>query len=167
MAALEKMRSLGAKLVPIELPKLPSEAISFVLDAEAAAAFDDLTRSGRDELMKRQARNAWPNIFRQARFIPAVEYIEANRIRYLLIQEMARTLKDIDVFLSPTFAGECHLITNLTGHPCVVVPDGFTKDGSPTAICFVGNLFREAETLAVAKAYQDATGFHLKHPTLD
>ena len=166
LAALEKLRSLGAKLDPLELPKPPAEAISFVLEVEAAAAFDDLTRSGRDDLMKRQGGDAWPNIFREARFVPAVEYIEANRIRYVLIQEMARTLSDIDVFVSPTFAGECHLITNLTGHPCVVLPDGFKPDGTPTAICFIGNLFQEAETLAVAKAYQDATDFHLKHPDL-
>ncbi len=167
MAALDKLRSLGAKLVPIELPKLPSEAISFVLEVESAAEFDDLTRSGRDDLMKRQTRGSWPNIFREARFVPAVEYVQANRIRYVLIQETARALQNIDVFVSPPFTGECHLITNLTGHPCVVVPNGFTKDGTPTAICFLGNLFREAETLAVAKAYQNATGFHLKHPTLE
>jgi Asp-tRNA(Asn)/Glu-tRNA(Gln) amidotransferase A subunit family amidase len=167
MAALDKLRSLGAKLVPIELPNLPDGAIEFVLEVEAASEFDDLTRSGRDDLMKRQTRGSWPTIFRAARFVPAVEYIQANRIRYVLIQETARVLKDIDVFVSPPFTGECHLITNLTGHPCVVVPDGFTKDGSPTAICFLGNLFKEAETLSVAKAYQDATGFHLKHPRLD
>ncbi len=167
MAALDKLRSLGAKLVPIELPNLPSEAISFVLEVESAAEFDDLTRSGRDDLMKRQTRGSWPNIFREARFVPAVEYVQANRIRYVLIQETARALQNIDVFVSPPFTGECHLITNLTGHPCVVVPNGFTKDGTPTAICFLGNLFREAETLAVAKAYQNATGFHLKHPTLE
>ncbi len=167
LAALDKLRSLGAKLVPVELPKLPANNIEFVLGVEAAAAFDDLTRSGRDELMKQQNRGSWPNTFRKARFVPAVEYIQANRIRWLLIQETARLLQDVDVVVSPTFAGDCHLITNLTGQPCVVVPDGFTKAGTPTAICFVGNLFHEAETLVVAKAYQDASGFHLKHPKLE
>ena len=167
LAALDKLRSLGAKLVPIELPKLPADSISFVLGVEAAAAFDDLTRSGRDDLLKQQNRGSWPNTFRKARFVPAVEYIQANRVRYLLIQETARALAEVDVVVSPTFAGDCHLITNLTGQPCVVLPDGFTKAGTPTAICFVGNLFKEAETLAVAKAYQDATGFHLQHPKLE
>jgi len=166
-AALDKLRSMGAKLVPVELPKLPAGAISFVLDVEAAAAFDDLTRSHRDDLMKQQNRGSWPNIFRKARFIPAVEYVQANRVRYLLVQETARALKDVDVLVSPTFAGECHLITNLTGQPCVVVPDGFKPDGTPTAICFLGNLFHEAEALEVAKAYQDATGLQLQHPKLD
>jgi Asp-tRNA(Asn)/Glu-tRNA(Gln) amidotransferase A subunit family amidase len=134
---------------------------------EGAAAFDDLTRSQRDDLMKQQKRGAWPNIFRTARFIPAVEYIQANRVRYQLVQETARALRDVDVLVSPTFAGECHLITNLTGQPCVVVPDGFKPDGTPTAICFLANLFHEAEALEVAKAYQDATGFQNEHPHLE
>ncbi|HWF19600.1 MAG TPA: amidase, partial [Verrucomicrobiae bacterium] len=121
MAALEKLRAMGAKLTPVELPKLPVDAIEFVLSVEGAAAFDDLTRSNRDDLMKQQNRGSWPNVFRKARFVPAVEYIQANRIRYQLVQETARALKDFDVLVSPTFAGECHLITNLTGQPCVVV----------------------------------------------
>jgi Asp-tRNA(Asn)/Glu-tRNA(Gln) amidotransferase A subunit family amidase len=167
MAALEKLRAMSAKLIPVELPKFPVDAIEFVLSVEGAAAFDDLTRSDRDDLMKQQNRGSWPNVFRKARFVPAVEYIQANRIRYQLVQETARALKDFDVLVSPTFAGECHLITNLTGQPCVVVPDGFNADGTPTAICFLGNLFHEAEALEVAKAYQDATGFQLQHPKLE
>ncbi len=165
-AALEQMRKLGAKLVPVSLPKLPANAISFVLSVEGAAEFDELTRSGQDALLARQSRGAWPNIFRTAQLVPAVEYLQANRIRYLLIQATAAALRDVDVFLAPPFTGECHLISNLTGHPCVVVPDGFTKDGAPTSICFLGNLFRDAETLMVAQAYQEATGFHKKHPDL-
>jgi Asp-tRNA(Asn)/Glu-tRNA(Gln) amidotransferase A subunit family amidase len=166
-AVLEKMRSLGAKLVPLELPKLPIHDISFVISVEGAAAFGDLTESGRDDLMKRQGRSTWPNAFREARFVPAVEYIQATRIRYLLIQETARRLADFDLFIAPSLDGDSELLTNLTGHPCVVVPDGFTKAGSPTSICFIGNLFKEAEILSVAKAYQDSTDFHRKHPTLD
>ncbi|HEY4492664.1 MAG TPA: amidase, partial [Acidobacteriota bacterium] len=104
--------------------------------------------------------------FRMSRFIPAVEYINANRIRYLLIQEMAETLKDIDVYVAPSVEGDNLLLTNLTGQPCVVVPNGFKKDGTPTSVTFCGKLFDEAKTLAVAKAYQDATDFHLKHPEL-
>ncbi|MDB6125391.1 MAG: Amidase [Pedosphaera sp.] len=166
-AVLEKMRSLGAKLVPIELPKLPIHDISFVISVEGAAAFDDLTVSGRDDLMKRQGLHTWPNAFREARFIPAVEYIQATRIRYLLIQETAKQLENVDVFLAPSLSGDSELLTNLTGHPCVVVPNGFSKAGTPTSICFIGNLFKEAEILAVAKAYQDSTDFHRKHPNLD
>jgi Asp-tRNA(Asn)/Glu-tRNA(Gln) amidotransferase A subunit family amidase len=165
-SVLTVLRNLGATLIPIELPKPSVEGLSIILEAEAAAAFDELTRGGKDDLMVRQNKGAWPNSFRSSRFIPAVEYIEANRIRYLVIQEMQKLMKDIDVYVAPSFGGSNLLLTNLTGHPCVVVPDGFTKEGTPTSISFMGRLFGEAKLLAVAKAYQDATDFHLKHPVL-
>lgn len=159
------LQKLGAELIPMELPNLPSSDISFLLGVEAAAAFDELTRSGKDDLMVRQNKNAWPNAFRSARFVPAVEYIQANRHRTLLIQEMERRLKGIDVYLSPSF-GRNLTLTNLTGHPCVVLPNGFRTEGRPTSITFMGKLFGEAKLLQVAKAYQDATDFHRKHPEL-
>ncbi|RMH75023.1 MAG: amidase, partial [Calditrichaeota bacterium] len=162
-AALEVLRSMGVELIPIELPELPTWNLSFILTAEAAAAFDELTRSNRDDLMVRQIKNAWPNVFRHSRFIPAVEYINANRIRYLLIQEMDKVMRQVDVYVAPSF-GENLLLTNLTGHPCVVVPNGFKEDGTPVSISFIGKLYGEAEVLAVAKRYQEATGFHRKHP---
>jgi Asp-tRNA(Asn)/Glu-tRNA(Gln) amidotransferase A subunit family amidase len=165
-AALEKLRELGADLIEIELPDLPVEPLQIILSAEAGAAFDDLTRSGRDDLMVRQIKNAWPNVFRASRFIPAVEYIQANRIRSLLIDRMDRIMAEIDVYVSPSFEGNNLLLTNLTGHPCVVLPDGFNQDGEPTSITFIGRLFDEATLLGVAKEYQDATEFHLKHPPL-
>jgi len=164
VATLAKLRELGCELVPVELPDYPVDAIAFILSAEAAAAFDELTRSGRDDLMVRQTRDAWPNVFRASRFIPAVEYIQANRLRYLIIQDMQKL--DVDVWLSPSFGGTNLLLTNLTGHPCVVLPNGFDEKGSPTSITFMGRLFGEAALLAVAKTYQDATDFHLKHPPL-
>jgi Asp-tRNA(Asn)/Glu-tRNA(Gln) amidotransferase A subunit family amidase len=163
-ATLSKLRELGAELVPIDLPDYPVDALAFILSAEAAAAFDELTRSGRDGLMVRQTRDAWPNVFRASRFIPAVEYIQANRLRHLIIQYMRKL--DVDVYLSPSFGGSNLLLTNLTGHPCVVLPNGFDEKGSPTSVTFMGRLFGEATLLAVAKAYQDATEFHLKHPPL-
>lgn len=165
-AVLAVLEKLGAKLIPIELPKLPFQNLSFILSAEAAAAFDDLTRSGRDSLLVRQIKNAWPNVFRAARFIPAVEYIQANRVRALLIEEMQQVMKDIDVYVAPSFSDNL-LMTNLTGHPCVVVPNGFNKEGSPTSISFMGRLFDEGTVLAVAKKYQDSTEWHLKHPMLE
>ncbi len=161
-ATLAKLRELGCELVPIELPDLPIDAISFILSAEAAAAFDELTLSGRDDLMVRQTRDAWPNVFRASRLIPAVEYIQANRLRYLVIEEMQKL--GVDVWLSPSFGGSNLLLTNLTGHPCVVLPNGFDAKGCPASVTFMGKLFGEAELLAVAKAYQDGTAFHLKHP---
>lgn len=165
-ASIKVLRSLGVEFVPLELPSLPVDALSFILNAEAAAAFDELTRSGRDDLLRRQVRRAWPNVFRQARFIPAVEYIQANRIRTLLMQEMAERMKGIDVYVAPSFGNSNLLLTNLTGHPTVVVPNGFDEKGSPTSISFIGNLFEEAKTLRLAKAFQDATDHHLKHPKL-
>ncbi len=160
-AALNSIKTLGIELVPIELPNLPVYPISFILSAESAAAFDELTRSNRDDLLVRQIKNAWPNVFRQSRFIPAVEYLNANRIRYQLIQEMGKLFEKIDVYIAPSF-GKNLLLTNLTGHPCVVVPNG----GPDKSISFIGDLFKEAQTLAVAKSFQNLTGFHHKHPKL-
>jgi Asp-tRNA(Asn)/Glu-tRNA(Gln) amidotransferase A subunit family amidase len=166
-AAIEKLRALGARLVPVQLPDYPVEHISFLLSTEGAAAFDDLTRSGRDDLLKQQDRGSWPNTFRRRRFVPAVEYLQAQRIRFLLIQEMAKLFGKIDLLVAPPFAGKGLLISNLTGHPCVVVPDGFSKASTPTSICFIGKLFDEGRLLTFAKQYQEATDFHRKHPKLD
>ena len=163
-ATLEKLRSKRLNLVPIELPDLPIGALNFILDAEAAAAFDELTRSNRDDVLVRQIKNAWPNAFRKARLVPAVEYIQANRVRTMLMHAMADKLSDVDV--APSRVGDNLLLTNLTGHPCVVLPNGFREDGTPTSISFMGKLFGEATTLAVARAYQNSTDFHKKHPTL-
>jgi len=165
LAALEKLRSLGAKLIPLELPKYPKEIDALLLEVEAAAAFDDLTRNGQDAQLASQQAWAWPNSMRQARFVPAVEYLRAQQVRALFIQQMAQCLKDIDLYVTPTMDDNGLGLTNLTGHPQVVVPDGF-RNGLPTSISFVGKLFGEAQLLAVAKAYQDATGFHLQHPKL-
>ncbi len=167
LAALEDLRKLGIELKPIELPKLPIDALGLILTAEAAAAFDDLTRSGKDDQLVRQIEQAWPNVFRQGQMIPAVAYLQANRIRTLAMREMDRILAEIDVYVSPTYGGNNLLLTNLTGHPSVVVPNGFRKDGTPTSITFLGKLFGEGETLTLAKAYQDATGWHLKRPKLE
>jgi Asp-tRNA(Asn)/Glu-tRNA(Gln) amidotransferase A subunit family amidase len=165
-AALEVLRGLGFTLVPITLPKLPVSAMTITLAAEAAAAFDDLTRSNRDDLMVRQIKNAWPNVFRAARFIPAVEYIQANRARSLLVQQMHALLDSVDAYVCPTYGSGNLALTNLTGHPSVVLPNGFNDKGSPVSITFIGKLFDEAMLLAVARAYQSATGHHEKHPPL-
>lgn len=164
--SLEVLRSLGAELIPVELPSLPLGGMFNLLTAEAAAAFDELTLSGRDSLMVWQANNAWPNSFRAVRFVPAVEWIQMNRVRGELIIQMDKALKEVDMYISPAFAGGNLLITNLTGHPAVVLPNGFTDSGQPVSITFMGHLYDEATVLAVAKKYQEATGFHKKHPPL-
>jgi len=161
--SLLKLKEMGIELIPIELPDMPN--IRFILSAEAAAAFDEMTRSGQDDKLVRQVNNAWPTVFRTARFIPAVEYIQANRLRTQLIADMAKVMEDIDVYIAPSWGSSSLVITNFTGHPAVVLPNGF-KEGMPTSITFTGQLFEEAKVLALAKAFQDATGFDKKHPSL-
>jgi len=162
---LDKLCKLGFDLIEISLPDIPVYAMSFILSAEAAAAFDELTRSGKDDLLVRQIKNAWPNSFRSARLIPAVEYIQANRLRYRLIQEMHALMKDIDIYVAPSFGGGNLLLTNLSGHPCVVLPNGFDEQGPPASISFTGQLYEEGQLLAFARMYQESTDFHLKHPS--
>lgn len=163
---LETLRSLGIDLIPLELPDFPVRSLS-ILSAEAAAAFDELTRSNRDDLLARQDRRAWPNSFRTSRLIPAVEYIQSNRARTLLMQAVAERMREIDVFVTPSYGGNVLSLTNLTGHPCVVIPIGIDEEGNSVSISFIGDLFEEGKTLVVAKAFQDATDFHLKHPKLE
>jgi len=165
-ATLDVLRSLGLNLVPIELPDYPIQPMALILTVEAAAAFDELTRNNRDDLLVRQIQNAWPNRFREARTVPAVEYLRANRLRTLVMKAMQEKLSGIDVYVSPSWEGQNSLLTNLTGHPAVVVPNGLRQEKTPSSITFIGQLYGEDKVLAVAKAYQDATSFHLKHPVL-
>jgi Asp-tRNA(Asn)/Glu-tRNA(Gln) amidotransferase A subunit family amidase len=163
-AVLDRLRQLGFKLMPIELPEFPTNSLSFLLSVEAAAAFDELTRSNRDDELVRQVKNAWPNEFRQARHIPAVEYIQANRARIVLNQKMAELFETIDIYVAPSFWGDNLLRTNLSGHPCVVLPNGFNEKGSPTSISFMGDLYKDGEVVAVAHVYQRGTGWHKQYP---
>jgi Asp-tRNA(Asn)/Glu-tRNA(Gln) amidotransferase A subunit family amidase len=168
LATLDVLRDLGIQLVPIELPDdLPVDSLSYVLSAEAAAAFDELTRSGRDDELVRQVEQAWPNVFRQARTIPAVEYIQANRVRTLLMRRWEEMMSGLDAYVVPSFGGNNLLATNLTGHPAVVLPNGFRSDGTPTSITFQGRLYGESALLALARTYQSATDHHLQHPDLE
>jgi Asp-tRNA(Asn)/Glu-tRNA(Gln) amidotransferase A subunit family amidase len=160
------LEELGARLIPIELPDVSTEDLGIILNAEAGAAFDELTRSNRDDLLVRQVKNAWPNVFRASRFIPAAEYINANRLRFMLIQKTNKLFDDVDLYMAPSWVGNNLLLTNLTGNPCVVVPTGFMKNGTPTSITFIGKLFDEGKIISVAKKYQNATDNHKKHPPL-
>lgn len=164
--ALKKLEELGANLIPIDLPDIATNDIAIILTAEAGAAFDELTRTNKDDMLVRQFKGAWPNIFRASRFIPAVEYINANRIRYILIQEMQKLMEKVDIYIAPSWEGNNLLLTNLTGNPCVVVPTGFNDKGELTSITVMGRLFDEGKVIAVAKAFQDATDYHKKHPQL-
>jgi Asp-tRNA(Asn)/Glu-tRNA(Gln) amidotransferase A subunit family amidase len=163
--ALDALRAAGAKLEPMSLPEFPANALGFILSAEAAAAFDDLTRSKEVDLLTEQGAGAWPNTFRTSRFIPAVEYIRAQRARTLLNRQMDALMSKYDAFLSPT--GSASLgITNLTGHPAACLKAGFV-DGSPLALMITGRLYDEATVLRVALAYERATKWHGMHPPLD
>jgi Asp-tRNA(Asn)/Glu-tRNA(Gln) amidotransferase A subunit family amidase len=164
---LTTLRALGAELIPIKLPDYPVNALAFILFTEAAAAFDELTRSDRDDLLVQQIQDAWPNMLRLARLIPAVEYIQANRIRTLIMRAMADLMQTIDVYIAPISVGDNLLLTNLTGHPAIALPNGFSAAGTPTSITFNGRLYDEATLLMVAKQYQDATDFHLQHPAMN
>lgn len=160
---------LGAHLVPIELPDAPYDAMRVILTAEAAAAFDDLTRTRRDRELVQQGKFDWPNTFRTARFIPAVDYINANRHRTLAVRRWEALFSGpnaVDVIVTPTSAGGLAQLvaTNLTGHPAVILPHGFRDDGTPVSITFLGRLFGEADALRVAAAYQGGTDFHARRP---
>ena len=162
---LEQYRSLGADIKAVDFPDsavYPVNLISIILNAESAAAFDELTRTNRDDLIERQDKDFWPNSFRTARLTPAVEYINANRYRYNLCKMFNEFMKNYDVVIVPTYAGRQLSITNLTGNPVVCMPMGFNSLGSPTSITLIGNLYDEANILAVAKAFQDKTDFNKK-----
>src|SRR6266581_446747 len=183
-AALAKLQEMGVHLVPVEMPKFPYGAMVTMLTAESAAAFDELTRTGRDKLLTSQKDRDWPNTFRSARFIPAVEYIQAARARRMAMEAVAKVFDEFDVIVAPTNSQQL-AITNLTGHPAVILPNGFRGNdapkplsddptdlqnvggpGTPTSLTFLGKLYGEAKLLAFARAYQEATNFHRQRPQL-
>lgn len=183
-AALEKLHAMGVTLTAVKLPELPYGAMTPLLTAEAAAAFDDLTLSGRDRLLTEQSADDWPNVFRVARMYPAVEYIQANRVRALAIAQMAALFRQVDVIVAPT-SGEQLVATNLTGHPAVILPNGIRGQdapvppevdqgdddsiggpGTPVSLTFLGGLYQDAKLCAFARAYQEATSFQRQHPKL-
>lgn len=164
---IEQLRKLGAQVQEVVFPDSAMYTFNMadiILNSESGAAFDAFSRSRLDDELTGQNRYDWPNSFRAARFIPAVEYINANRHRYALITAMNNFMRNYDVLVVPTSVGSQLSITNLTGHPVVCLPVGFSQNGLPESICFLGNLYDEATILAAAKAYQDATEFNKKHP---
>jgi len=165
---LDELRKMGFDLQPVALDfSVPIGPLQTILTAEAASAFDVLLRDGRIDTLVRQTADAWPNVFRQGELIPAVEYLRAQRLRTIVLHEMAKIMSTVDVYVVPSFGGDNELLTNLTGHPAVCVPNGFrSTDGTPTSITFQGRLDDDDVLLAVAQAYQQATDFHTKRPPL-
>jgi Asp-tRNA(Asn)/Glu-tRNA(Gln) amidotransferase A subunit family amidase len=163
-AALDVYRKAGATLVPISLPDLPAGAIYAVLNAEAGAMFDELTRSGDINQLTDKGPNSRANQLRASRFIPAVEYIRAQRVRTLLMQRVNALFDDIDVFLAPSNSDSVTM-TNLTGHPAIVLPAGFVER-LPIGLMLTGKLWDEATLLRAAAAFESATEWHKAHPRL-
>jgi len=179
-AALDKLRSLGFTLIPIDLPsELPVADTLRITYAEFSAAHDELTRSHRDNMLARQGKDSTANLFRTSQLVPSTQYIQSQRVRTLIMEALAKAMADIDVYVCPisnsglpgnprgSVIGINTSLGNLTGVPAVVVRNGFTGTGVPTSICFTGKLFGEAEMLALTKAYQDSTDWHKRHPNLD
>lgn len=166
-AALEVFKEMGIELLPIDLPDdIPVGALSIILGAEASAAFDELTRNNIDDALVNQKKNAWPNYFRASRYISGADYVNANRIRYKLIEEVNFLFKDYDAVITSSFGGGQLLMTNLTGNPCVVLPNGFDDEGAPTSFSILGNLYDEGKILRLAMAYQARTEVDEKHPEM-
>ncbi|HEU0110035.1 MAG TPA: amidase [Flavisolibacter sp.] len=166
---LKVYKAMGINVEPVNFPDsaiYPASLVTVILNAESASAFDELTRTNKDDLIERQDKDFWPNSFRSARLIPAVEYINANRYRYALMQKVQEFMQQYDVVIVPTFAGSQLSITNLTGNPVVCMPMGFNQRGLPVSITLIGNLYDEASILEAAKAYQDKTDHHKKHPPI-
>ena len=167
---LEEFRNLGVQLIPVNFPDsgvYNFNIMDVVIGVECAAQFDEMTRLNIDDALTRQTKNDWPNQFRTARFVPAVEYINAQRHRYTLMQKVNEVMQQYDVIICPSRGdGNQSAITNLTGNPVVCVPTGFDKRFNlPTGISFVGNLYDEATILSIAQAYQKATNWDEAHPT--
>jgi Asp-tRNA(Asn)/Glu-tRNA(Gln) amidotransferase A subunit family amidase len=163
---LAVLKALGVKTVPLYFPDTlhGDEMLSLIICAESAAAFDLLTRSSADDQMVQQNKDRWPNTFRAARFVPAVEYLNACRVRYQIMKQIDPLIDAYDVIITPPETGDQLAITNLTGNPSLTLPNGFLSNGMPSGITFIGKHFGEANLLAFAKAYQERTGFQLKHP---
>jgi len=184
LAALDKLRAMGVNLIPVELPRLPWNAFVPLLTAEAAAAFDDLTRSGRDRLLTEQGPEDWPNYFRMLRLYPAVEYIQANRARTLAVRQMSALFEQVDIIVTPSTEAQL-IATNLSGHPALILPNGLRGadapkppavddgdhddiggPGTPVSLTFVAGHYQEAKLVAFAGAYEQTTEFHKLHPSL-
>lgn len=166
-AVLEVLKAQGIELHPLELKTSmnPGPIVNMLL-VEGAAAFDELTRLDLDDQLVAQRKNSWPNIFRAARFIPGVEYVQMSRQRSLLIAEMHELMKEYDVIVTPSFAGQQLQITNLTGHPALCMPNGFTENGSPTSITLLANLFEEEKLIMIGRLIQENTDWQSKRPPM-
>ena len=163
--ALRVLAASGVQLADAEFPEFPNGAMRLIIEAEAAAAFDQLGRTGGFEQLRGQERGNWPNLLRSARVVPAAEYVNMQRARMLLMRKIDEFLSNWDVLVTPP-DGDVLRSGNLCGIPEVSVPCGF-RDNHPQSLRFVGPLFREGAPLRLALAFEQATQWHTMHPPLD
>jgi Asp-tRNA(Asn)/Glu-tRNA(Gln) amidotransferase A subunit family amidase len=185
-AAVEVVRKVGMVPVEVSIPDWPYDSMNLILFAEGAAAFEDLTLSGGLRELKAQVPDAWPNIFRQARFLSAVDFVQADRLRRKVAEEMARLFSEVDLLLVPSLRDEMLTITNFTGHPALVVRAGFVEVAKarsdwapdpnhpmptfspprrvPHGVTLIGRLFDEGTTVSAGMALERAFGVVRERP---
>lgn len=163
-AVMEWMRGAGAVVEEVTLPPFAGETLGLILMAEASASFEAWVRDGRMAGLVQQDPGSWPNLFRAARLIPAVEYLEANRGRGELAEAMEAMLARYDAVLAPAWVGDTLVFSNYSGHPCVVLPDGVKVGSRPATVCLIGRWFGESAILRVARAWQQGTAWHEARP---
>ena len=161
---VEHLRSSGCEIVEVEIPDLPYESLLITLYAEAAAAFESLTRSDLDDALSWQDPEAWPNTFRRSWFIPAVEAVQADRVRREAMRAMAGIMDSVDALITPPFAANLLLITNATGHPSLVQPVGFDDRRCPEGITLIGRLFDEGTLCRIGRCLETSFGIARRRP---
>jgi len=165
--SLQVFKNLGAELHEVKMPdSIPYDAFDIIIRSEAGAFFDELVRDHKERMLSEQDESSRANSLRQSRFISAVEYLQANRHRKILIEKFNAMLKGYDFIISPVDGKDVSLATNLTGHPAICMPNGFDAKGRPTSILLIGNLYDEAPLLEATYLFQQATEFEEKHPLL-
>jgi Asp-tRNA(Asn)/Glu-tRNA(Gln) amidotransferase A subunit family amidase len=165
-AALEALRAAGLELAEFELPDLPYESVIVLLQVEAAAAFEELTLTDRDDELRQQEASAWPNTLRLARLVPAVEYVQMLRIRTRVMEVARELFERFDVLAGPGMGSTLSFLTNATGHPSLTLRAGFRDDGTPAALTLHGRLFDEGRLCRVGMALEARLGVRERRPPL-
>lgn len=186
-AALATVKKLGMELVEVSLPDWPYDSLNIILFAESAAAFEELTLSHKVDELREQVADAWPNTFRQSRFLSAVDFVQADRLRRKVAMEMERVMGEVDLLLVPSLRDEFLVITNFTGHPSLTLRAGFVEvsetrsDWAPSAehpvvklatprrvphgVSLVGRLFDEGTVVVAGMALEQAFGIAAERPS--
>jgi Asp-tRNA(Asn)/Glu-tRNA(Gln) amidotransferase A subunit family amidase len=186
-AALDTIKKLGMVPTEVALPDWPYDSLQLILFAEGAAAFEELTLSGQANQLKVQVPDAWPNLFREARFLSAVDFVQADRLRRKVASEMARVFSNVDMMLVPSLRDEMLVISNFTGHPSLTLRAGFVQVGEarsdwapdpahplpkfspprrvPHGVTLIGRLFDEGTIARAGIAMERAFGVVGEHPT--